>query len=72
VSILFVTHSIEEAVLLGDRVVVLGGRPSSVVETLDTAGLDRPDTAEFTAASRRLRTLLADEEREEAGHAVLD
>ncbi|MES0836242.1 MULTISPECIES: ABC transporter ATP-binding protein [Nocardiopsidaceae] len=71
VSILFVTHSIDEAVLLGDRVVVLGGRPSSVVETLDVAGLDSPDTEGFTAARRRLRALLSDD-REEAGRAVLD
>src|SRR4029079_10768396 len=31
-TMVFVTHSIEEAVLMGDRVVVLKGRPSSVFE----------------------------------------
>lgn len=71
VSLLFVTHSIEEAVLLGDRVVVLGGQPSTVVESLDVTGLDRPDTEEFTAARRRLRTLLA-EDGEKAEHVVFD
>ena len=30
----FVTHSIEEAVLLGHRVIVLKGRPSSIHETI--------------------------------------
>jgi len=40
-TMLFVTHSIEEAVLLGDRVVVLKGRPSSVHETI-TIDLPRP------------------------------
>ncbi len=34
VAMLFVTHSIEEAVLMGDRVVVLKGRPSTVFETV--------------------------------------
>jgi len=33
-AMLFVTHSIEEAVLLGDRVVVLKGRPSKIEETI--------------------------------------
>jgi NitT/TauT family transport system ATP-binding protein len=34
-AMVFVTHSIEEAVLMGDRVVVLKGRPSSVHEIVD-------------------------------------
>ena len=40
-TMLFVTHSIEEAVLMGDRVVVLKGRPSSVFETI-AVDLPRP------------------------------
>jgi NitT/TauT family transport system ATP-binding protein len=40
-TMLFVTHSIEEAVLMGDRVVVLKGRPSSVSEIIDV-DLPRP------------------------------
>jgi NitT/TauT family transport system ATP-binding protein len=40
-SMLFVTHSIEEAVLMGDRVVVLRGRPSTVFETI-AVDLPRP------------------------------
>lgn len=34
-TMVFVTHSIDEAVLMGDRVVVLKGRPSSVFEVID-------------------------------------
>ena len=34
-TMMFVTHSIEEAVLMGHRVVVLKGRPSSVFEIID-------------------------------------
>jgi NitT/TauT family transport system ATP-binding protein len=33
-AMIFVTHSIEEAVLLGDRVIVLKGRPSSIHEMI--------------------------------------
>ena len=33
-AMIFVTHSIEEAVLLGHRVIVLKGRPSSIHETV--------------------------------------
>jgi NitT/TauT family transport system ATP-binding protein len=40
-TMVFVTHSIEEAVLMGDRVVVLKGRPSTVFEVIDV-GLPRP------------------------------
>lgn len=40
-SLVFVTHSIEEAVLMGDRVVVLKGRPSRVHEIIEV-GIPRP------------------------------
>ena len=42
---IFVTHSIEEAVLLGHRVIVLKGRPSSIHETI-TIDLPTPRTRE--------------------------
>jgi NitT/TauT family transport system ATP-binding protein len=44
-TMLFVTHSIEEAVLMGDRVVVLRGRPSRIHETI-AIDLPRPRTRE--------------------------
>ena len=34
-SILFVTHDIDEAVYLGDRVLLLGGAPAKVVRCYD-------------------------------------
>ena len=40
-TMVFVTHSIEEAVLMGDRIVVLKGRPSSVYEVVEV-DLPRP------------------------------
>jgi len=42
-TMVFVTHSIEEAVLMGDRVMVLKGRPSSIDEIV-TVDLARPRT----------------------------
>lgn len=41
ITMLFVTHSIEEAVLMGDRVVVLKGRPSRIEEDI-VVDLPRP------------------------------
>jgi NitT/TauT family transport system ATP-binding protein len=35
ISIIVVTHDIDEAVYLGDRVVVLGGKPATVVDTVE-------------------------------------
>jgi NitT/TauT family transport system ATP-binding protein len=42
-TMVFVTHSIEEAVLMGDRVIVLKGRPSKIDETI-AIDLGRPRT----------------------------
>jgi NitT/TauT family transport system ATP-binding protein len=42
-AMIFVTHSIEEAVLLGHRVIVLKGRPSSIHETV-SIDLPQPRT----------------------------
>ena len=50
-SMVFVTHSIEEAVLMGDRVVVLRGRPSCISEVIDT-GLPRPRTRDVLSSPR--------------------
>ncbi len=47
-TMVFVTHSIEEAVVMGDRVIVLKGRPSHVHEVIDV-DLPRPrDRATLT------------------------
>ena len=60
-TIIFVTHDIEEAILLGDRVAVMGGRPPGVGEVIDIPlGRPRhvPDTEVFLNARRRIRALL--------------
>jgi len=40
-AMVFVTHSIDEAVLMGDRIVILGGRPGQVRDIVDV-GIGRP------------------------------
>src|SRR5690606_31477703 len=62
-TVLFVTHSIAEAVFLSDRVGVLSRRPGSVVgvEPVDLARPRRPeleDDPAFFAIETRLRRLL--------------
>jgi len=47
-TIVFVTHSIQEAVILSDRVVVLSQRPGRIVATRDI-GLPRPRSIETRA-----------------------
>jgi NitT/TauT family transport system ATP-binding protein len=40
-AMMFVTHSIDEAVLMGDRVVILRGKPSQIFDIVDV-GIPRP------------------------------
>ena len=57
VTILFVTHDIDEAVYLGDRILVLGPRPSELRETI-MIDLPRPRDQVVTkglAAFARMR-----------------
>jgi len=46
VTVFMVTHSIPEAVLLADEVVVIGGRPATIAERIEI-GLPRPRTIEM-------------------------
>src|SRR5258707_6125244 len=62
-TVLFITHSIAEAVFLSDRVLVMSGRPGRI---LDTIAVDAPrprplelvNTPEFGAHVRHIRGLL--------------
>jgi NitT/TauT family transport system ATP-binding protein len=74
-TLMFVTHSIEEALILGDRVVVLGDAPSKVLEIVDVSELGGPETQEYGAMRGKLRDLLdVDRElpEEEEEHGGLD
>jgi NitT/TauT family transport system ATP-binding protein len=59
-TVIFVTHSIREAAFLSDRVVVMGGRPSTIVLDMKMP-FERPrrfeieETAEFVSVCRQLR-----------------
>jgi NitT/TauT family transport system ATP-binding protein len=57
-----VTHSIEEAVLLGQRIVVMAPRPGRVVATVENPGMGTPEyrtTQEFFARCNQVRQALA-------------
>ena len=62
-TVVFVTHSIPEAVYLSTRIVVMSPRPGRIVDVVEnTLGADRPldvrDTAEFLGVAHRVRTAL--------------
>jgi ABC-type nitrate/sulfonate/bicarbonate transport system ATPase subunit len=52
VTTVFITHDLEEAIYLGDQVVVLGGSPASVVENI-AVDLPRPRNQLFTREDTR-------------------
>ncbi|MFW5689447.1 MAG: ABC transporter ATP-binding protein, partial [Spirochaetota bacterium] len=56
-SVLFVTHDVEEAVFLADRIVLLAGSPARVVEEyrVDSERPRHVDDAGFQSTVRRLR-----------------
>lgn len=62
-NVVFVTHSLQEAVLLSDRIIVLSERPARVKAIIDVK-LDRPrgieseDTKEFSRLRKELRSRL--------------
>lgn len=67
-TILFVTHSIPEAVLLSDRVVVMSARPGRIAEIIDVPlprprSFDMEGMHEFQDRTQRIRTLIFGAER---------
>lgn len=50
-TVVFITHSMEEAVLLGDRVVLMSARPGRIAEIVDVP-IARPRSHDFDALER--------------------
>jgi NitT/TauT family transport system ATP-binding protein len=74
-TVLFVTHSITEAVVLADRVVVMSPRPGRIAEIIDIES-ERPRSfhvegnAAFHDASRRIRALIFGQRHDGAGRVA--
>ena len=57
-TILFVTHSIEEAVVLGDRVLILSAGPGRVRRILDNPAAAQRDTDGAARIQREVQEIL--------------
>ncbi|MCJ8499590.1 ABC transporter ATP-binding protein [Desulfatitalea alkaliphila] len=57
-TILFVTHNVDEAVYLSDRIAVFGPRPSRILQIFDVS-LDRPRDRTSPEANRIRREILS-------------
>jgi NitT/TauT family transport system ATP-binding protein len=70
-TVLFVTHSIEEAIIVGSRILVLSPHPGRVRAELDADVFNYTnlDGAEFGTLSKRIHRLLF--EHEEPGVATV-
>jgi NitT/TauT family transport system ATP-binding protein len=69
VTILFITHDLDEAIYLSDRVVVLGANPGRVLELIDVpvARSRNPEqflSGHFLATKKRLEQLINHRETE--------
>jgi len=64
-TVIFVTHSIEEAIYLADRIVVMTYRPGTVKRDMlvDLPRMRDPSAAEFNALKRELGQLVMEEQQ---------
>jgi NitT/TauT family transport system ATP-binding protein len=63
ITVIFITHDLDEAIFLADRILVLSAHPGEVQELIEVP-LERPrgpeqlDSAEFRAMKARLESLI--------------
>jgi NitT/TauT family transport system ATP-binding protein len=70
-TIIFITHSISEAVLLADRVVVMSPRPGRVADVIQVQlsrprSFDQEVTSEFQEYAKRIRDIVFSKQRQRA------
>ncbi len=68
-TVLFVTHSISEAILLADQIVVISSRPGHVVENVDIdigrpRGIEDTESQVFRDYLSRIRSLIVSDQRQ--------
>jgi len=69
--VLYVTHSIDEAIVLADRIVVLSGRPGRILDLIDvTTVFPRPRDVASVRSSSQYGELFARVWRHLRGAAV--
>ena len=68
-TVLFVTHSIPEAVLIGNRILLLSPHPGQVKAELNSDGKDAPDPQTGKKLSERIHDMLFFEPVEDEGAA---
>lgn len=71
-TVVLVTHSIEEALLLGDRIVMMSARPATVKEVIDVPfdrprGVDTEKDPQFGEMKRQIWESIRDEVQESMG-----
>ncbi len=64
VTIVLVTHSIQESIYLGDRVMVMSRHPARIREIVDTRDQDDVESLQFAELTGKLRELLVHREEE--------
>jgi NitT/TauT family transport system ATP-binding protein len=70
-TMLFVTHSIEEAIIVGNRILVLSPHPGQVKAELNSGGMGAVGSDNFVALQNRIHDMLFAERIEEEKEAAL-
>jgi len=66
-TMLFVTHSIPEAVRIGNRILLLSPHPGQVIAELNSSGADETDPVSGQKLSERIHAMLFADEIEQTG-----